>query len=514
MSSISSVRLSGLATGMDTDAMVKSMLTADQEKIDKAQQKEQTVKWQQEIYREVMSDVIDFNDKYFSLTSKDSILSSSAWNTLSITSSNNNVITATGTAGANNIDYKFDVKKLAEPAKATSSVSLNKDSKLVDDLKATKDAKFKIAIGTNEKGEAIYSKDITIEDNDTIETLISKINNSNDGVIKASYSEMTGKFTIESTKTGDSSGFAIVDETGKNISNSLDFLDLQTNSYAIDSNGTTQSNFTGVAVGSNSIIEVSSKDGTFTKTLSEESNTFTIDGVRYNVNTIGSAEITSTQDTAPVVEKMKAFVDDYNKIMDRVYDLVTEKTNKDYKPLTEAQKEEMSEEEIEKWEKKSKEGILRNDSEMRKFMNDMENAIFGDKMDVLREMGISTHEDYNKKGQIALDESKFVQALQNDSEKVYEVFAKGSDSMMERMKSTIKNYVGTSGSIFAQKAGIEKTASMANNLYSEQLKKQAALIKTLQNKMSDKEEKLYLKFGNLESQMNKLNSQMNYFMQG
>lgn len=514
MSSISSVRLSGLATGMDTDAMVKSMLTADQEKIDKAQQKEQTVKWQQEIYREVMSDVIDFNDKYFSLTSKDSILSSSAWNTLSITSSNNNVITATGTAGANNIDYKFDVKKLAEPAKATSSVSLNKDSKLVDDLNATKDSKFKIAIGTNEKGETIYSKDITIEDNDTIETLINKINSSNDGVVKASYSEMTGKFTIESTKTGDSSGFAIVDETGKNISDSLDFLGLQTNSYAIDSNGTIQNNFTGVAVGSNSIIEVSSKDGTFKKTLNEESNTFTIDGVRYNVNTTGTSEITSTKNTDTVVKKMKSFVDDYNKIMDRVYDLVTEKTNKDYKPLTEAQKEEMSEEEIEKWEKKAKEGILRNDSEMRKFMNDMENAIFGDKMQVLREMGISTHEDYNKKGQIALDESKFIAALQNNSEKVYEVFAKGSDSMMERMKSTIKNYVGSSSSIFAQKAGIEKTASMAKNYYSEQLKKQAELIKTLQNKMSDKEEKLYLKFGNLESQMNKLNSQMNYFMQG
>ena len=86
--------------------------------------------------------------------------------------------------------------------------------------------------------------------------------------------------------------------------------------------------------------------------------------------------------------------------------------------------------------------------------------------------------------------------------------------MLERMKSTIKNYVGTSSSIFAKKAGLEKTASVANNYYSEQLKRQAALIKTLQNKMSDKEEKLYLKFGNLESQMNKLNSQMNYFMQG
>ena len=31
--------------------------------------------------------------------------------------------------------------------------------------------------------------------------------------------------------------------------------------------------------------------------------------------------------------------------------------------------------------------------------------------------------------------------------------------------------------------------------------------------MYDKEDKLYLKFGNLESQMNKLNSQMNYFAQ-
>ena len=67
MSSVSGIRMPGLATGMDTEAMVKAMVTADQEKIDKAQQKEQTVKWQQEIYREVISEVTDFNDKYFDL---------------------------------------------------------------------------------------------------------------------------------------------------------------------------------------------------------------------------------------------------------------------------------------------------------------------------------------------------------------------------------------------------------------------------------------------------------------
>ena len=508
MSSVSGIRLPGLATGMDTEAMVKAMVAADQEKIDKAQQKEQTVKWQQEIYREVMSDVIDFNEKYFSLTSKDSIVSSSAWNTLSITSSNSSVISATATAGATNVDYKFDVKKLAEPAKATSSIAgLKKDSKLAD--LGAKEEKFKIQLGTDDKNNPIYSKDITIEADDTIESLINKINSSTDGKVKASYSEMTGKFTIETKTTGASSEFKIVKEDGS-YSDSLDFLGLQTK----DSSGSLVKFDGNGAKGSNSQIEVSSKDGTFTKTLSEESNTFTIDGVKYSVNSIGSAEITSKNDTDTVVKKMKTFVDDYNKIMDRVYDLVTEKKKADYPPLTEAQKKEMEEDEIKDWEKNAKQGILRNDSEMRRFMDDMQKAIFGEKMDILNEIGISSHEDYNKRGQISLDESKFIAALQDDSEKVYKVFAGSSDSMMEKMKTTVKNYVGGSSSVFAKKAGLEKTASLANNFYSQQLKRQADLIKNLQNRMHDKEDKLYLKFGNLESQMNKLNSQMNYFMQG
>ena len=455
MSSISSIRLSGLATGMDTDAMVKSMLTADQEKIDKAQQKEQTVKWQQEIYREVMSDIIDFNDKYFSLTSKDSILSNSAWNTLSITSSNSSVISATGNAGATNVDYKFNVKKLAETAKAQSSIEgLKKESKLVS-LGAKEGEQFKFELGKDDTGNTIYSSDITIEADDTIDTLITKINNSVDGKIKASYSEMTGKFTVETKDTGSNTKFKIVGEDGSS-SKALDFLDLKTknssgNLVKFDENG---------AKGSNSEIEVSSKDGTFKKILNQESNTFTIDNIKYTVNSTGSAEITSKQDASSVVQKMKTFVDDYNKIMDKIYDLVTEKKDSDYSPLTEAQKEEMSEDEIKDWEKKAKQGILRNDSEMRRFMDSMQNAIFGDKMNILNEMGISTVEDYNKRGQISLDESKFTEALENDSQKVYKAFAGGSNSMMEKMKSTVKNYVGGASSVFAQKAGLEKTASV------------------------------------------------------
>lgn len=518
--SASSVRIPGLATGMDTDAMIKDMLSGEQQKIDKVKQKQQTVKWQQEIYREVMKDIKYLQDKYFSVTSPNSIMSSKAWNTLTIGSSNENVITASGSAGANKVDYSFDVVKLAQSAKMSSTKAGIKNDSTLESLGLSGEQKFSIKFGDGDKdvskeitirteplyetdkdGNFVLDKDgnkVVKEPADTVDTLIKKINDSTDGNVKASYSEMTGKFTIESTKTGENSKLQIVDSSG-NESGALDFLVTSPTSRS--------------AKGSNSQIEVKAKDGSFTKTLNEESNSFSIDGISYNVHTTGTCDITSKEDVQPVVDNMKKFVEDYNKIMDKIYSLVTEKGNKEYPPLTEAQKKDMSEEEIERWEKKAKEGLLRNDSEMRSFMDKMQNAIFGDNMKFLMDCGLTSSEDYTKKGQLSLDEDKFKKELQNNSQKVYDAFAGGNDSVLEKMKDTMYDYVGTSSSVFAKKAGLEKTSSVVNNFYSEQIKRQEEAIKLLQRKMDDRENKLYKQFGQLEASMNKLNSQMNYFAQ-
>lgn len=582
MSSVSGIRLPGLATGMDTEAMVKEMLTGEQNKIDKVKQKEQTIKWQQEIYREVIKDVQGLNDKYFSVTSKNSIVNSSAWNTLSVSSSNSSVITATGSAGANPVNYKFEVSKLASAGKGSSSIAkktnsdgsttdveIKKDSNLKDlglpegetkfcirygdkdnevsskitirteptyktetVLKQEVDADGKPVVDADGKpvyvqaknpdgtpkvdadGKPVYeTEDIKVVDQpaDTVATLIEKINKASGGNIKATYSEMTGVFSIEGKSTGDKNGFTIVNEDGKTPSSKLDFLNLS----GKDLNGKFK--------GTDSEVKVYDTDGKkVLKTITESKNSFTIDGITYNVNGVSPkdesgkvklTEMSSKQDTQPVVDNMKAFVEDYNKLMDKMYDLVTQKTNKDYPPLTEAQKKDMSEEEIKRWEEKAKKGLLKNDSEMRRFMDDMQKSIFGDNIQILNEMGVTSHSDYNKKGQIALDVDKFTKALETNADKVYEVFAKDSSSVMEKMKNTIKDYAGGSSSIFANKAGIEKTSSVAKNFYSEQLKRQADTIKTLQRKMDDKESALYKKFGTLEASMNKLNSQMSYFMQ-
>lgn len=470
MSSVSSIRLSGLASGIDTDEMIKSMMAADQDKIDKAGQKQQTITWQQEIYREVISESKSLTDKYFAVTSKNSIISSSAWNTLSINNSNSSMMSAKGNAGASNVNYEFNVTKLAQPATI--------EQKFASKNHLVGPGSFEITVGDGE------TKTITLDEDATVETMIKAVNDAMDGKVKASYSEMTGMFTIKTTETGKGASIKITKDGTDTI---VSGCNMEGKVY---SNG----------------VEV--------KDLSNQSsNSFTIDNIEYNIYTTGTSNITSKEDYQTVVDNMNAFIEDYNKLMDKVYDLVTQKTNKDYLPLTEAQKEDMSEEEIEKWDKKAKQGLLRNDSEMRRFMDNMQTAIFGDNMELLNEMGLTSHENYNKKGQISLDQEKFIKALGNNAENVYQTFAGNKNSVFENMKTTMKNYVGSSSSIFVKKAGLEKTSSFTNNYYSEQLKNQADIIKRLQNKFSAKESALYKKFANLESSMNKLNNQMNYFSQ-
>ncbi|MDU3520666.1 MAG: flagellar filament capping protein FliD [Clostridium saudiense] len=496
MTTINSNRITGLATGMDIDEMVTNMLTGEQSKIDKAEQKKQTQTWQQEIYRDVITDVKGLYDKYFTATSADYILSSKVFTNMTVSSSNSSVITATASAGASSVNYKFEVSQLATAPKFSSTKDgLAKTSNL-GDLGLTGETTFKINYGEE-------SSEITIDKDDTIESLISKINASTDGKIKASFSEMTGKFSIESTTTGSESKLQIIGES-------------------TDESGTAKGALEFLGIGNSEVLGTDSKVNVFDSSgniiregMTNSSNTFTLDGITYTLNGTTNANetvtLTSTQDTQSTVNTMKAFIEEYNSMLDNIYSLVTEKKNTDYDPLTDAQKEEMSETEIEKWEEKAKAGILRNDSGLRSFVEDMKTAVYGSLGDLgisLSDIGITSVSDYNKPGQLALDEEVFTKALEENGELVY----KATTAALEKIKTVTYNYAGSSASVFAKKAGIEKTSTAVNNIFSEQIKKQETKIKELITKMEEKQEALYAKFASLESSMNTLNSQMSYLV--
>ena len=85
--------IAGLASGMDTESMVQSMLSGTQSKIDKQTGLKQQLEWKQDIYRSLITKINTFSDKYFSYygSGDTNLLSSSLYNTMTGVSSSSNI---------------------------------------------------------------------------------------------------------------------------------------------------------------------------------------------------------------------------------------------------------------------------------------------------------------------------------------------------------------------------------------------------------------------------------------
>ena len=75
--------------------------------------------------------------------------------------------------------------------------------------------------------------------------------------------------------------------------------------------------------------------------------------------------INTVSDTTQLMEPVKKFVEDYNTLIESLNKAVKETVYRDFPPLSDTQKEEMSEEQIKKWEEKARSGMLRGDSLVR-----------------------------------------------------------------------------------------------------------------------------------------------------
>ena len=93
-------RITGLATGLDIDSIVKSSMQAYQNKIDKVYKQKSLAEIKQQLYRDVINDGQDFYNKYFDITKSGNLVSSSSFSSTSFISSNEAVATAVGSSTA------------------------------------------------------------------------------------------------------------------------------------------------------------------------------------------------------------------------------------------------------------------------------------------------------------------------------------------------------------------------------------------------------------------------------
>lgn len=619
-------RISGLASGLDTETLVTQLTSVTQGKIDAAKQEKQVLEWKQEYYRDILNSLTKFNNTYFG-SSLSELSIGKDLGKLTATSTNSDYVTAVGSSSSTAQSVFFsDIVSLASSAKVTSEntisgslsaeynplmgsllggksmkVTLNGISKTItltnqnyadaDAVAAelntqlakafgngqatvsavdntltieAKNSKIALSVTGEANGEActylgfapgssnrvnlsnklsesnlataltgdtynfrINGVDFSFDKDTSFNNILSNINNSSAGV-KLSYSSLTDTFTLTTKETGSASAVTYEDTTGN-------FL------QSIFGTGNFQS-------GTDAIVKVGldgAKEEADLITLVRTSNTFDIDGTTYTLN--GKAAGTETENVTvttaysvdSMVDVIKGFVSEYNSLLDSINKKLNETYYKDFPPLTDSQKEGLSDSEQEKWTEKAKSGLLRNDLILKGIVNDLRNCLFdsvkqlggsGKLGYIMTDIGITT-KAYTDNGKLTIDETALRKALSSKPEEVLSLFTQkasisfsvynssekkavryNESGLIWRLSDIVKtnlNKVGAKGQL-VEMVGSPDTDFVGNTTYSQKLYDLNYKISDLNKKLTTQQDYYWSKFTAMETAINNLNSQSSW----
>ncbi|MBP1757734.1 MAG: fliD [Firmicutes bacterium] len=489
-------RLTGMATGLDTDSLVKSLMTIEQLKVDRIAQQKTSLEWKNEARVELNSLITTFKTTYLSALSPDSTLSTaSAFNNYTTTNLDSAIFASvTGKTGAATGQVTIDsVTQLAKAASASSSAPLTSGT-LIARSTALGDLSLSVplvfgGVNSDELSFKINDVSFTFKKTDSLQTMLSKINASSANVT-ASYSELTNKLTIAAKSTGQASAVTLENVTGNAFGTG--------SAFGIET-GTVQN-------GQDALLSINGVS------VTRSSNQFTIDSIAYSLTatSTSAARFVLNRDIEPAVSRVKAFVTAYNSLVSTLYDKINEAVNSDYAPLTDAQKADMSDSDISKWEAKAKSGLFRRDSRLTGLLAKMRGMLY----EAVDRAGLSPMDiglktgSYYEHGKIALDESKLRDALTENPDQVTALFTQTSSStdkatkyqesgLVARLAETLADYTGTYNSTTAV---LEVTALTTR-------------INDLNELLADKEDFYYKKFAAMETAISQMNSQSTWLSQ-
>lgn len=281
-------------SGIDVDSMVKKLMTAATVPYTQMWQKEQLAEWKKAEYNTFYNSINTFNTStVFNYTLQSTTLPQIG------TSSNTSVATVTANADAADINHSLKVNQLATGVTETSTTAITtggSKATLRDQFGLSSSSTFNISITNNG-----VTKQITVDPTQSINTLVSQINNA--GVnVKANYDATLDRFFISTTNTGSTAkiDFSGTDSTGMSfITNNLKLGGGSIGS--IGTSGVTSSTTISMASGQNensllkdafpalgtSPFKLTLTNGTATKTLTIDPTTQTLNGLINDINNAG-----------------------------------------------------------------------------------------------------------------------------------------------------------------------------------------------------------------------------------
>lgn len=250
-------------------------------------------------------------------------------------------------------------------------------------------------------------------------------------------------------------------------------------------------------------------------------NTFEINGMTITVQQEISEEITLTtaEDTDEIFNMIKNFFTEYNKLINEMDGLYNADSSKGYEPLLSEEKQGLADAEIEEWEKKIKDSLLRRDSTLRNVTDAMKNALMqgatvnGKKM-YLSDFGINTLGYFNaadnEKGAYHIDGDKDDPAVANNDDKLRAMIASDPATVQKFFAGLSKNLYDT----LTDKMKAIKDTSSAFTVYNDktmekEYKDYTDRIKKEETKLNALIDNWYKKFSAMETAMAKLQSKNN-----
>lgn len=510
------MRISGLASGIDTETMIKQLMDAERIPLNKFKQQKQTLEWKRDAFRELNTSLLSFKDKL------NSMKYTTNYRARTLLSSDETKVSAKVSSGATLSTYSIsNVDKLASSASLVSGKMQTKKTeeafdpkkKLSEQLDNFPEEGMKFTIKTHTlKGEK--DQEFTVTKDDTLQTVMNRVNESDLGVTMF-YDSFTNKVSITRNETG-KFNTAKVEYEGE-ISPDIEILDDPDNFMSNilgfgNSNGGEDSEKPTYIDGQNAIFTV---NGLQTE---RPSNTFVMNGVTFTLKETFDEAVSFTvgNDTEAVMDNIKGFVTQYNELIEQINGKLNEQVNRSYQPLTDEEKESLSEKQIEKWEDLAKSGLLKRDPILMNVLSTMRmdfssKVETGGEFQMLSSIGITTTRDYLSGGKLEINEEKLREAIEKDPDAVERLFRNSGEGAEKGLVHRLSDTVDVAIEKIRNQAG---RATSTNQQFSigKQMIDIDKSIERFEAKLEMTERRYWNQFTAMERAIQRANEQANYLM--
>ena len=510
------IRMTGMVSGLDTDSIVQELVSAYSTKKEKYVKEQTKLGWKQEIWKSLNKEV---NSLYKSVGN---LRFDSGYTTKKTTSSDSTKATVSATGNAVVGTQKLHVLSTAQSGYLTGAEIKTADGSKVEtstklsDLGITDDEITLNIAPTTQNGE---TKQIKVGKDSTISDVVNQFKEAG---LNANFDAGNGRFYLSSSDSGFETDFNVTSDGSDASKDLLNTLGLNTSSTDIADASKRATKIDG----SDAVIVLNGVKYTST------TNNFSVNGLAISVKGVTDVvtdtddlstlddskaiSISTTTDTQGIYDKIKDFLTSYNNIINKMTKLYNADSAKDYEPLTDDEKSQMSDSEVEKWETKIKDSLLRRDSSLSTIMNAMTTAMtqavsVNGKNYTLSSFGISTlgymNSAENEQNAYHIDGDADDENTSGNKDKLMAAISENPDTVIGFMKQLATNLYSSIDKQMQSNSMRSRYSIYNDKEMTTQYSNYKKTIAEWETKISEKEEYYYKKFSAMETALSKLNSQ-------